>query len=156
MPQKTIFLVVLVMALVSNTSAQDTVRGTVVVVALTEHGVVLGSDHLRQITSMSDPAENELKRLDVPKFLQCGPDIVCSSAGLAEMEIECSFESPLGVRKGGHLKYSSYNWIPQIQDDGTNTGQASPKRLAELIWEKARSTFDPIECFMRTKEGSSW
>jgi hypothetical protein len=127
-------------------------RSTVVVIVLTEDGVVLGADHMREETSESDPDIQELKVGYYPKFAICGPDIVCSSTGLSFIEVDCSFETAPGVWAGGELKYHFYSWLPRIEDNDRISGQASPKKLAQMIWEKARSTFEPIECLLKTKK----
>jgi len=58
------------------------------------------------------------------------------------------------VQRGGQLDYNSYSWLGAIESEERVPHDASPKSVAERIWKKARTTFDPIECFyFHTKEG---
>ncbi len=123
------------------------VHGTALVVGIAQEGIVLGQDHLRA-------SEFETVNPTIPKFSFCTPEIVCGTAGLAQHEFSCSFKDNAGLQRGGILKYDSYSWLASMKKEGQNSINTSPKSIADSIWKKASSTFDPIECFyFHTKEG---
>jgi hypothetical protein len=131
------------------------IHGTALVVALTPDAVVFGQDQLQQLTFPDEPQRApEIRRLSTPKFVFCAPDTVCGFQGLAALphDFTCSFEdSAAGVRRGGRINYDANQWIPRIEQD---TDDDAPRVIADRIWQKARATFDPIECFyFHTKEG---
>ena len=133
----------------TNSTDSSIVHGTALVVGIAEEGVVLGQDHLRS-------AGSEILKPIIQKFSFCATDVVCGTAGLAQHNFSCLFKDSAGVQRGGQLEYNSYSWLRAIRNEGSVSGDASPKGIAERIWKKARATFDPIECFyFHTKEGQS-
>jgi hypothetical protein len=126
------------------------VHGTALVVGVSPDGIALGQDHLRK-------AGNEiLIRRDLPKFSHCGTATVCGNSGLAEHNFSCSFKDSTGAVRGGDFKYNSYGWLSTIEKESRVSGDAAPRVIADTIWKKARSEFDPIECFyFHTKEGQA-
>ncbi len=150
-PHKLI-LILLLGALVPGatvTTDSPIIHGTALVVGIAAEGIVVGQDHLRA-------AGSETIKPIIQKFSFCGSEIVCGTSGLAQHNFSCSFKDSAGTQRGGQLEYSSYSWLAAIEKESGISAKISPKSIADSIWKKASSTFDPIECFyFHTKEGQA-
>jgi hypothetical protein len=150
-PNKLVLILVLAAIVPRTTISTDPpiVHGTALVVGIAEEGVVIGQDHLRA-------AGSEIFKPIVQKFSFCASEIMCGTSGLSQHNFSCLFKDSAGAQRGGQLEYNSYSWLAAIEKESSVSGKTSPKSIANKIWKKASSKFDPIECFyFHTKEGQA-
>jgi len=135
----------------TNSTPLQLERGTSIVIALTDQGVVFGADLLREVSSTSDPGNHRLVPIpSAPKFRMCGTNIVCGIAGVAHVE----FGAPAPnseAGKCGHFMFDFDNWITHIAQEATE--QLSPSIVATNIWKDVRLRFAPLNCYVRLPEG---
>jgi hypothetical protein len=126
-------------------------RGTSIVVALTDQGVVFGADVLREVSSTSDPGNHRLVPMPgAPKFRMCGTNIVCGIAGVAHVEFGAPGPTS-DTGKCGYFMFDFDNWITHIAQETTE--QLSPSVVATKIWKDVQVRFAPLNCYVRLPEG---
>ena len=144
------WLAFLIVSMWTHVRSQHMYGGTIVVIAVTEDGVIVGADHLQEQKSLRFPDKAERMVVDKPKVVPCG-EFICAAVHQQSADLDFSVETEPGVWKRWQFKYNFNSWIAKLIEEHAESSHRDVESFARLVAKKARETFEPVNVLLKTE-----